>query len=230
MAGGKLYLPVTGYSHRQGGYKSYLRYKKRSGVSKKVRSYVKKELRSYDRNQDPRIFFSNAVSTGVDTTPVIQALTSNTQIPKGTDDYMRLGDQFTVNEVRWKLYLSEGDSTNYVRVIFVRSTEAGYAPTTADVFYDPGGTLQYWRCMLNIYKKGSRFSVISDKTYNLETNDISTLITEGRFRFKKGLRLQYWPAASSSIPKNCIYAIVVSDSGAIPNPTVKLDVEIKFTP
>lgn len=214
--------------YRKKNYRKYYP-RKKSTVPKKVKKYVKSEIMRAEKAVGLHTYVSNAVAGSISTTPVFYPLTNNTQIPKGTDDYTRIGDRFAITSIKGKMVVTAGDNTNYVRLVLFSLVEPAFVPGVDDLFWNIGASNDYWRQHINRTNNGIMFNIILDKTFNVEAETESTVMYEWKKTWKNGHVVQY-TSYNTATPKGSVYALLVSDSGVAAHPTVKQDIVIEFLP
>lgn len=122
-----------------------------------------------------------------------------------------------------------GDVVNVVRVIWFTWNEDSTisTPTAADIL---ASTLTSpWDSPLNRPNlQRRRFTPMMDKRYNLSQEGRPQVLFNWTFRGKRlpHKRVTYTGAAVASFK---IYFLVVSDSNAVPNPTINMSGRLTFT-
>lgn len=139
-------------------------------------------------------------------------------IAQGTADGQRLGDAIDLKWIEGRIAWTLGTSPNKVRIIILQWHEmcVGGSPNVGSVLENLGTAVTYLQSY--VWSNRKAFTVLRDKTYELETGVTTTAID--RFKIKSGFRkkIQY-SAGSSTSMQNGIFIIVVSDDGVVTYPT-----------
>lgn len=173
-------------------------------------------------------------SISVSITSTVQTLLSLSEIQFNDDPsnfQTRQSPKISVGSFRFKGTLVVGDATNLVRLLIVRSknqTGAPFAP--ADTFYsNPGGTVPP-AVVAQINTRN--VDVLMDKTYNLQDSSESNpavrpanFFIDKTIRIRKTLKYNQVATGTTIAPRNMTeyYFIAVSDSGVLPNPSVRFE-------
>lgn len=154
---------------------------------------------------------------------------------QGDTDTERSGDRIMIKSVEVRQKMACGDTTNMIRVIFfqwrpsVPPTIAGQIlqadPITASI------------TVLSVYSKDfyPDFKILYDKTHRLAGNGTANypatnITTNYEHFFLKRFNKQIQYAAGGIVNStNNIFLLIVSDSGALPNPTYSFDMRINYT-
>jgi len=158
----------------------------------------------------PQTFYISATSTFA-----YQDLTSG--VGQGIAVYQRIGQSINVSKISLKIILTSADATQVMRVIVFRwlVSDTSDAPATNEIFDTIGGTAPEVVAQTLPYKP-SRFAMLWDKTYTFSTNYMPVQHIE--HDVKLNTLVQYDVGVSTG--KNHVYIAFVSDSVAIPHPTV----------
>jgi len=174
-------------------------------------------------------------SISVSITSTVQTLLSVSEIAFNDDPSefeTRQSPKITLGSFRFKGTLVVGDATNLVRLLFVRSknqTNAAFAPTSC--FYsNPGGTVPP-AVVAQINTRN--VDVLWDHTYNLQdTSESNPAVRPANFFIDRTISirktLKYNQVASGTVPElprnmTEYYFVAVSDSGVLPNPSVRFE-------
>lgn len=155
-----------------------------------------------------------------------------TDVPIGTSDTTRIGDQISLRSVRFKITATVADTTNWVRVILFQYIpqidSSTFTPTTypiANILID---TTTTW---LSPYSHDNRynFRILYDKTHLVVSNQ-SNQLTMFKGFIKKFPRdkIQYY-AGSTTTQVNAIHMLILSDSGVAPHPSFTYSIKLNFS-
>lgn len=180
---------------------------------RQVKSLVSRraELDFYDNGLNGTAVLAGATIQGGMSTPV-----------QGVADGQRIGDQIKISKFTFKCDIIYGDPTNQLRIVLFRWYEdnAGALPVLATVLQNGAGFPINSGINHDSLKAG-KLHVMHDRTYNLtntgNTMAINRTITiTGRKLGKKKLEFNNGAITGT----NHIYALFISDSVGVPNPTI----------
>jgi hypothetical protein len=160
----------------------------------------------------------------VDTTGTLQKLST---IPQGDTDSTRDGDQaevFGVDIIATFANATSTDLTNVGRLIIFRweQDDSSAAPASvADILQTASVYAPYNRDNL----RARKFIVLMDELFSTSLNGYS--IEKFQEKLKVNFKLKFQGSANTG--NSMVYAVMISDSGAIPNPTFSYQVRVWFT-
>lgn len=140
-------------------------------------------------------------------------------IATGDSQITRTGNQIYVTGINARLWVQNADSTNTVRFIM-------YIPKDAS---EDLGTNTY---TINTVPDLDHYTILMDKTYHVDTyNPIKNVYGINR-KFnkgaRKGIRVTFNGTGATNLAKNPIRFYVVSDSGAVSDPTISGTIRLYF--
>lgn len=186
---------------------------------------MKKAIKQINRSikAEIRINDINTAAAGVTTAPSLTLLNG---VAQGDADAQREGDQIYMKYLILKGYIQPGDPNgNLLRLVIIYDTQTnGAAPSFADLFQTLGdvAALRFWFSQ-------KRYKFIFDKTYAVDAyKPISINIR------KKLNKFTYFGNNASggvaNMIKGSLYLYTISDSGAVPNPTIEWNSRVFYTP
>lgn len=191
-------------------------YRKKAPMTKKVnvnsvKSIVRKELK-----KKSELKMTEAVFT---MSPLIGAL--NLQlvngIAEGVSDFQRVGNEVRGAYLRVKGDIQFGDSVNKVRMLVILDRQPNNAiPTIGDIFTFSATPLTSFKSSDN----DKRFVFLRDKTYTIGSGGP---VGKSIDLYVKTPYKTLYTGSNASIADlrtNAIYIAFMTDSGAIPNPTL----------
>lgn len=187
----------------------------RRGGSKNIRRIVRQEINSI---AEKKYHASTSIGAGISTTVDLYSLSD---VDVGINDNERIGDQITVTSMEFRGYLEVGDTNNIVRVILFQWFP-DTVPTAVDILISSVNGL------ISPYSHDHRyeFNILFDRTYMM-SNDWQHYskfhVYIKKFRERK---IQY--VGGTYVGNNKIYLAVVSDSAAVPNPTMAYIAKLNF--
>lgn len=145
-----------------------------------------------------------------------------TTMAQGTTANTRVGATITIKRIILKEVVQTGDATNIVRstLIHWKPDNGVDVPQMVELYND--STYPYNSPFLPI--KPSNFRVLSDVQFNVDTYNPQKIkereiILDHKVSFGLGV----------NTGKDHLYLLVVSDSGAVPNPVYTLNAVVEFT-
>lgn len=166
----------------------------------------------------------------VDATPLAaQTITTSmstvmmSAISAGTSVNGRVGELVTMSKVEFRLAFVTGDATQTLRMLILIDTQPnGAAFVQTDLFENASDPLSAinWQ-----YKR--RFTILKDKTFTLDTYNPTCAVT-GTVKVKADTKYNGTSNSIANITKNALYFVFVSDSGAVPQPTVSGNIRLFF--
>lgn len=189
-----------------------VRYRRYGGGKRLV-----KTIRRVINRQAEKKYFDYSANTTVSNSGYLLKLS---EVPQGDSDVSRDGDQLTIRSLQFNtetlVGVNETGGTNKVRIIIFQwfpNTAAGY-PTLNNLLLDVTSPF------LSPYAHDYRFNfrILADRTASVDDGDPSRMMKFFIRRFARR-KIQYVGASATSYT-NGLFAYLVSDSGAIPHPTV----------
>lgn len=129
-------------------------------------------------------------------------------------------------EMRLSFVVASVDGTNFMRMMVLYDKQSNATPVTvADIIKDSGAG--NFLSMKN-YENRKRFRVLKDKVYRLDTSGPNTLYTHWYKSFKSPLSVIYSEGDATTVIKNNIILLLVSDSTTIAHPAAAGTIRIKY--
>jgi len=169
-------------------------------------------------------FDTIAVATSVSTAGTFYDLTL---VPQGNTDVTRGGDMVSAVNIEWMAQAfigsSAGDYTNILRfVIFQWFAETSADPPSLGQLFNTAASACYSPFA---HDNDQKLHVLADETFPLSLNGPSIECKRGRIvRMNRDIRY----IAAGTNGTNHIYALAVSDSGAVPHPFFNMGVRFNF--
>lgn len=201
------------------------RYKKKpknKKVPKKTRDYVKKTIMTLAEKK--------AKTAGVElfagSSGVVTRLTG---IAQGDGPDQRDGNAVRLQHLKCRLQVDIADAPiNVCRVIFFKWHDVS-TPATVDLLNITAIPTLEHLAQYNYFTR-TMYTILSDRTFTLDTDDPTRTYQYNKYFKGSGLRIDYDGTGITSIAvKNDIYMLFISDSGIIPNPSVKLSYQLLYT-
>jgi hypothetical protein len=186
-------------------------------INSKVRSIIKSEILGMKQLK----WFD--VYSGVTAVTNVPSFTDVTSIAVGTTISQRVGAEVLVRSLRVCGSWIVGDSTQLARFVVFRwiPSNSSDVPslselTTATGSDAPiGGWLRY---------EPSRFQILADRFFKLDT--LAHPIKDFKFTVKLNSKLDF--DTGSTTGRNHIYIMYVTDSGVLPNPSIRYTYQLVF--
>jgi len=190
---------------------------------RKARSTTVKLIKKVIKGVAEHKYFDVASGVGFDYNGSIVDISA---IPQGDTEITRDGDQLGLISFQTKFILSCSDATNAVRVIIFKwkMDSAFGPPSTTDILYNVGST--YAPVAMYNHDRRDCFSVIMDKSYELILGTSRAETPLVKFGKKLKGKIRFNVGATSG--KNKIYAMYISDSAVVGNPTIRAIFRINF--
>lgn len=180
------------------------------GLNKKEKKQVKSLINQGRENKYLDVLInSSSLATGV-----VYSLADVTQ---GDTDIQRDGDQLVQRALRVKGRALVADTTNQVRLVLFRWKQQT-TPLVADIL--SSAYIGNVEAPLSPYHHDGRsnFTVLYDKIYHVGTYNIQKGFDTKWINLRNNK--QYFKAGGSTVSKNCIYALIITDSTAVSNPNI----------
>lgn len=200
--------------------KRAVRFRRTSKPSKVFTRKVRKVLNKSSEKK----YLNYVNSSTVDNTGAL--ILKLSEVSQGDTDTTRDGDQMTIRSLQFNMSFAIADTTNYVRVIFfqwLQNTQMGL-PTASNILLDV--VTAPW---LSPYSHDYRynFRILGDHLIRLDSQ--VPLVYKKMFFKRFARRKVQYVGASSTAYTNGIFALVVSDSSAVPHPSVQWSGKLNFS-
>lgn len=185
--------------------------------------------RALRKAEEVKEFDTNVTSTASDYSATLSHF-ALFDVVQGSASNQRIGDNARIRSIAVRGRLDYGTSPNSLRVICYQWNDmsTGSSPVPSDLLTQISTT----NAPFSTFKQAiaGRITVIWDRTFMLSTNDkpavnFAFLFTGSKF-FKRDV---HWTPGSSTLKKNGIYLLFVSDDGAVPYPTVQFQARIRYS-
>jgi len=192
---------------------------------------TKSDVRKAVQSTAPSRAFLGSTSASITTTPSVVQSFSNIPFDDDASVFQsRNSLKISVGSIRGRGNIVVGDSTNYIRILLVRSknqTNAAFDP--AGCFFDNGGSVAVPSHLAQINTRN--VECLSDKLYSLQdsTEFVPGVNPSFKFlEFNQPIRNTWTYNAvalgTTIAPRNMkeYYMVVVSDSSVLPNPSIRM--------
>jgi len=195
---------------------------KRSRSSLVTKQDVRKMIKSFAEAQiEDKYFVLNSGPTSIDFNGTVQDMML---ISQGLSDLNRIGDEIRITSMSLNLQVIGVDATNLMRVVIFKWRPAT-VPSVASILSFGGGTANAPLSALN-RDRSVDYKIYYDHTFALSTaTNVSQAVSIKHIPLK-GL-CQYQAGTTSGT--NHLYLLVISDSGAVPNPSLQFMTRVNFT-
>lgn len=189
-----------------------------------MKAVASKVVKSYMRKTVEQKFLNNNAAYTIDFNGTIENLSL---IPQGDTDFQRNGDMVYLQGISYNFSMVHGDTTNLFRVIIFRwNIPTSLANPTANTILDiVGSTNAPLANYVKDFRRQRRYTILFDRTYSVSA--------DGRPVFNKHLyiklRNQLAFEASGTTGRGHIFSLVISDSGAAPNPAFNWASKLLYT-
>ncbi len=190
----------------------------RGKAQKKKNSMIRAPNRQTELKYiDAATFVASVISTTMNTTYM-------SAITQGSNVSNRVGIQIEAHRLDYRLAFVTGDATNVIRfMVLVDTIPQGATFAQSDLFL-VGGIAS----LMPAWENNHRFIVLHDEflsvdTYNPQKTRTGTVDLQG-------IQVRYQGTTNniSAARANAIYVLFLSDSGAVPQPTVSGDIRFWF--
>lgn len=200
-------------------------YKKAKGA--KLNTRQKKEVKLILAKNMELKSFDNIGSASPDTAGVIAKWFS---IPQGSGNAQRIGNDITGTHIELRYDITLSDSYNKVRVIiFQWALDDGVdVPTVPDILYL--GTGNYFNALYS-FDNRDKFKILHDRRYLLEATSVgttSTPLSSPTYKLKIPHKQLKFNGAGATTGRFMIYQLTISDSVAVPHPSVNTNVRLVY--
>lgn len=179
----------------------------RARVTKSVKRYVARKINKSQETKTRLLSYDQQAITDGARTPVSTGITA---VAQGITENLRVGNRITLTGLHAQLAFAAGDATNVIRFIL-------YTPK------DPNDTLT--SVEVSSLVDFDKFRIIMDKYITVGTSGGPGIVVR-RFGFKfargrrTGRHFQFHGANNNDYGNSPIRMYVVSDSGAVADPTM----------
>lgn len=190
-------------------------------VSKKQ---VRDMIRSITSKEELKFLDTNANASSVDFSGILSLLSDPLQ---GDGSSERVGDRLTLVKLELRLNLEAADSTNLMRFMLVQYFPSASPSVTTFLQNTGSGASPI-----------SQYSVatISDYKVLLDSGPINLVLgqanTQRSFKYLNVTNFSKKVvvfASNTTAASNHLYLLVISDSGAIPNPSISYNIRLWYT-
>lgn len=203
---------------------SYPFNRKKIPVVKAIPIKKKKGLNTREKGQVKKLITAGRENKYLDVLLLTTELFSGnvyslSNVPQGDTDITRNGDQLVQRALRVKGNVIVSDTTNMSRLILFRWKNES-VPVVGDILSATYvGTPQAPHSPYH-HDGRTNFTVLYDKTFSVDTYNTQRIFDTGWINLRN--KKQYYSGGSSSAEKNGIFALIISDSGAVGNPVTNL--------
>lgn len=156
-----------------------------------------------------------------------------TVIAQGSGNGQRVNDELTLESIECKMNAGGADTTNLMRVILVQYFPQN-APTVGTIFQNSGSGAG----PISQFRKDTflDYRVLWDNYYNPSSgkNKIGLVLStssaqrEWAFTIRGGFRPKLLYNTAATTGNNHVYLMAISDSGAVPNPTLSFNARVTY--
>lgn len=163
-----------------------------------------------------------ATASGFDFSGVIYSLTD---IAQGATDQTRNGDELLPTSLDIRMQLVAGDATQAARFMIVRWLPyTTGAPSITAILQGTGSALAPYQSFY--HDQRDQFEVLMDKFIKLDTYHPTFNV---RKRLKLAKKMVKYTAGSTTNASNKLFVVLISDSGAAPNPSFSGVIRTNFS-
>jgi hypothetical protein len=192
-----------------------------NNISKqKVGLQVSKIIQRSEKKR-PLKYFDVTGQYGVTTTGTVIDFSP---IPQGVGNNQRTGDEIQVEHIDFKSTLFCGDTTNVMRITFVRSKGNSVQSLTNLLSNGHAGSYEVNSIYTPYYEK--RFRILSDKMYAMALNGYTSTITDS-YHIPVKQKIAYQPGNTTYVDGQ-IVLYLLSDSAIVTNPSIDFCARIWF--
>lgn len=201
----------------------FSRYRRKPSMGTRKRRYKKfvRKVKHIANTAGEKKYFAVS-SGGPQTVDYSGVITSISNVAQGDTDVARDGDQLYLRslEIHWEAIVA--DVFNVLRFIVVQWYPAT-TPVVSDILLTPGTVDSH----MSPYNHDTRFQfrILYDKRVTINTDKPSALLKVRIRRFARR-RIQYLGGTTDG--QNKIYVLKISDSGAVPHPTIQNFSKLNF--
>lgn len=177
-------------------------------------------------NMELKYYDTSDSATGIGFSGFASSLCTPAQ---GDTDTTRDGDRIHIERVWFHYGWSNGDNTNVVRVILFQWFPNS-APAVSDILLHTGSAQAPWSDFN--WDNRQEYKILYDKTWYLSAYYNGGAKVKGLSKpliIKNGFRRNLQFQAGATTGTNQIYKLILSDSGAVPNPLFNSWSRIEFT-
>lgn len=141
----------------------------------------------------------------------------------------RDGNQITPVGLHFSYYVVAADNYNYMRVIVFR-WKADTVPATTSVIDSVAMAANRGATALYNYTNAGLFTILYDKTHYTDTDDPGSRVFQVNLKKKLGRKKIIFDGdvATAAAGQFKLYAVAVSDSGAVSHPFINADFRVTY--
>ncbi len=189
-------------------------------IDNRVRQIVKSEM---SNKLEHKYYRATDSGTGVDFGGACYDITP---VPQGDTDVTRDGDKINADSLDISYNWTLGDTTNICRIIIFQ-WHPNSTPTVANILNTVGATNAV--CSSYNVDNEQQYKILHDKTYYLSSVAYPQRGVSDKVWIKSGFERNMQFVAGGTTGTNHFYKLVISDSGAAPNPLLNSDSRLRFT-
>lgn len=186
-----------------------------------VRQMIKSTMHFED---ELKYYVTSDTATGVGFSGTVSSLCT---IPQGITDITRVGDSLNLEEIEFHYAWSYGDPTNACRLILFQWYPQS-TPAVVNVLYQGPGTALAPYSPYNVDVE-SQYKILYDETIYVNNLSLPQVGTTKVIKIKEGFKRRLDFVAGSTTGSNQIYKLMISDSGAVPNPSLNSYSRVRYT-
>lgn len=192
--------------------------RRRMGSKKNIRAVVKQEIA---KQVEKKYFLKSNIGAGITTTAAIVEIVDVPQTSSNATDITRIGDQITMTSYEFRGYIAGGDTYNLLRLM-VFQWFPDYLPGASDILINAVNGV------ISPYSHDNRFdfNILFDRTYRMGTDWQHTHYIHFYIKKFRERRIQFDGGTTNG--SNKLFLLLVSDSAALPNPTIAYDSKLNF--
>lgn len=151
-------------------------------------------------------------------------------IPQGSGNTQRIGNDITATHLELQYDITVADAFNKVRFIVFQWAvdDASEVPIMSDILFT--GTTNYFNALYN-FDNRDKYKILHDRRYLVENSSVgSASIPKSShiFKLKVPHKQILFNGAGATTGRYMIYQLLVSDSAAVPNPTVTTNIRLLY--
>lgn len=197
------------------------KYKKYTKMVKKSKALTKETVKRMIVGQLEKKYWDIGGNYQIDTNGTVVALTN---IPQGSDDQSRDGEQIRLIKSSLRIVVKNGDNQNFLRFIIFRwldNTNLAL-PTIPQVLQ---GSASVGAGILSDYnfdnKRAGQFQVLYDKVFTVATGGPSIVFKKDKSYYPT-IPINFTDINGQNHGTGKLYLLMLSDSNAVAHPTVDM--------
>lgn len=206
----------------------YTSYKKRRAVKGYKLTYrQKKEVKQMiGRNME----LKSIDETGGASAPALGLITRWFNIPQGTGNTQRIGNDINATHLELQYDITQADAFNRVRVIVFQWAldDATAVPTINDILFV--GATNYFNALYN-FDNRDKYKILHDRRYLLENTSVgisSVPKSSPIYKLKIPHKQILFNGSGATTGRFMIYQLLCSDSASVPNPNVVTNIRLIY--